>query len=196
MKIFSVLILIVACFGTSSSFADPTPAEYKVYRDLTLNIRTEATFKVPMIGSEQLFDYKLEIGIPSYPQPRISDTNLSQDPKKFYRMFWDRIFVKDGSRILLNGQEIPLTCIFVSGQDNRFSSLEDPRFPQFIMKVYLVANDYTCTGPINPGFPQNGGKEQAWDTYIYFEIKDPTIMLPVEVKIRYRWNEFSAVLVR
>lgn len=196
MKIFSFLFLIVTFLGASASFADLTPAEFKIYRDLTLNIRTEATFKVPMVGSEQLFDYKLEFGTPIYPKPMIADTNLTKDPKKFYRMFWDRIFVKDGSRILLNGQEIPLTCIFVSGQDNRFSGLNDPRFPQFIMKVYLVANDYTCTGPINPGFPENGGKEQAWDTYIYYEIRDPTIMLPVEAKIRYRWNEFNAVLVR
>lgn len=195
MKNLSLLLMV---FSLSSffSFAKSSPAEKKFYRDLTLNIRPEATFKVPMIGSEQLFDYKLEPGAPIYSEPIIEDTPLVREPKKFYRTFWDRISVKDGSRIYINGQEIPLTCIFVWGQDNRFSGLADPRFPQFVIRVYLVANDYTCTGPINPGFPENGGKEESWDTYIHYEIKDPTIMLPIEAKIRYRWNEFNAILVR
>lgn len=196
MKIFSVLMLMILSLSGFSSFANPSATDKKFYRDLTLNIRTEATFKVPMIGNEQQFDYKMEFGAPIYAEPIIQDTPMVRDPKKFYRSYWDRIALNDGSRIYLNGQEIPLTCIFVWGQDNRFSGLEDPRFPQFIMKVYLVANDYTCTGPLNPGFPQNGGKQEAWDTYLYFEIKDPTIMLPVEAKIRYRWNEFNAILVR
>ena len=64
------------------------------------------------------------------------------------------------------------------------------------MRVYLVANDYSCTGPINPGWPDNGGKEETWDTYVYFEIRDPTIMLPVEAHLRYRWNEYKSVLVK
>jgi hypothetical protein len=196
MKILINFALTFCFFISVSAFADGSPEELRFYRELTLKIRPEATFKIPMLDRDLLFDYKLEAGNPIYPQPMVADTKLRNDPKKFYRMFWDRIFVKDGSRIVLNGQEVPLTCIFIIGQDNRFSGLKDPRFPQFIMKVYLVANDFTCTGPLNPGFPQNGGKEQAWDTYIYYEIKDPTIMLPVEAKLRYRWNESSAVLVR
>jgi len=196
MKALSKIVLAIVGLYSLSVFADGTPEDLKYYRDLTLQIRSDATFKVPFIGGDQDFDYKFEMGAPIYPKPIVVDTPSVTNSKKFYRTFWDRIFVKDGSRIVLNGQEIPLTCIFVSGQDNRFSGFSDPRFPEFIMKVYLVANDYTCTGPLNPGFPQNGGKEQAWDTYLYYEIRDPTIMLPTEIKIRYRWNEFNAVLVR
>ena len=196
MRTFGKFILFFAGFYSLSVSAGVKPEDLKYYRDLTLQIRTDAGFKVPMLDGDQNFDYKLELAAAIYPQPIVVDTPMATNPQKFYRTFWDRFFVKDGSRILLNGQEIPLTCIFVSGQDNRFSGFNDPRFPQFIMKIYIVANDYTCTGPLNPGFPQNGGKEQAWDTYLYYEVRDPTIMLPVEIKIRYRWNEFNAVLVR
>lgn len=191
------LIVIVLLMAVSlSASAKVTADDVKYYRALTNNLRTQAFFKVPMIGTEQIFNYQLELAAPIYPDPIVSDAGLDRDRSKFYRLFFDRVFLKDNSHIVINGEEIPLTCIFVEGQDNRYSGTTDPRFPQFIMKVYLVANDYTCTGPLNPGFPQNGGKAEMWDTYIYFEIIDPTIMLPVEIKIRYRWNEFHAVLVR
>lgn len=189
-----LLLLIMITF--SLVYADTSDGDAKYYRELSLTLRKSAQFKVPLLNQDQIYDYQLEFGDPVYLEPIINDTVLINNPAKFYRSFWDRIFLKDGSRIILNGEEIPLTCVFISGQDNRFSGNTDPRFPQFIMRVYLVANDFSCVGPINPGWPSNGGKEETWDTYIYYEIKDPTIMLPIEAKIRYRWNEFHSVLVR
>lgn len=193
-----VLFLVIAlCTKVYSQATDNlNPEVLKFYRELTLNIRNSAEFQVPMIGSDQSYSYQLEFADPVYKEPIMGDTTFGNDPSKFYRSFWDRIMLKDGSFALINGEEIPLTCVFVSGQDNRFSGNTDPRFPEFIMKVYLVANDYSCVGPINPGFPANGGKLEAWDTYLYFEVRDPTIMLPVETKIRYRGNEFHSVLVK
>ncbi len=120
-----------------------------------------------------------------------------EGPKRlapFYRIFFDRIFLKDGSTLHVGGQDLPLTCVFVSGQDNRFSGDHNPLFPQFILKVHFVANDFSCVGPINPGWPGSGGKKEAWDTYVHYSIKDPTIMLPVDAGLRYRWNEFEALL--
>lgn len=190
------LLIFALLVTTPWAGATPSVEDVKYYRDLTLNVRPTATFKVPMIGSEQIFSYNFELASPIYPEPIISDSSMGQGEKKVFRSFWDRIFFSDNSHVEINGEKLPLTCVFIDGQDNRFSGNTDPRFPQFIMKVYLVANDYTCTGPLNPGFPHNGGKPEMWDTYIYFEIRDPTIMLPVEAKIRYRWNEFHAVLVR
>ncbi|QDK44669.1 hypothetical protein DOM22_05585 [Bdellovibrio sp. ZAP7] len=194
MKRLVVSVLLMAI--SLSADAKVTVKDVKYYRDLTNSLRSEATFKVPMIGMEQIFTYQLKLAAPIYPKPIVSDSSLGLDSKKSYRTFFDRIFLDDNSHVVINGEDIPLTCVFIDGQDNRYSGVTDPRFPQFIMRVYLVANDYTCTGPLNPGFPKNGGKAEMWDTYIYFEIKDPTIMLPVEAKIRYRWNEFHAVLVR
>ena len=108
------------------------------------------------------------------------------------RNFWDKVFVTDDSNLVLNGETIPITCIFINGQDNRFSGKDTPLIPDFFMQVYLVANDYTCTGPINPNWPLASGKKETWDTYVYYEIRDPTIMLPTEIKIRYRWEEYKA----
>lgn len=199
MKLLSYILFLVFIVGSnvySQTASNVNQKELQLYRDLTLKIRNSAEFKVPMIGLDQTYSYQLEFADPIYKTPIVGDLPLSNEPTKFYRQFWDRVMLKDGSHALINGEEIPLTCIFISGQDNRNSGNTDPRFPQFIMKVYLVANDYSCVGPINPGFPTTGGKEEAWDTYLYFEIKDPTIMLPVESKIRYRWNEFHSVLVK
>jgi hypothetical protein len=161
-----------------------------------MSVRTQAIFKVAQLNQDQFYDYSITFGDPVFPDPVISDLPRMDQPDKYFRIFWDRIFLKDGSRLLLNGEEIPLTCVFISGQDNRQAGNLDPRFPEFVLKVYLVANDFSCVGPMNPGWPGNGGKKETWDTYAYYEIKDPTIMLPVEAKIRYRWNEFHSVLVK
>lgn len=181
---------------TGQALANPTPEDLSYYRQLTNAIRTQAQFKVSLINQDVFYDYLLEIGEPVYNEPIVSDLPIMDQSDKFYRNFWDRIYLKDGSRVVINGEEVPLTCIFISGQDNRYAGVNDPRFPQFIMKIYLVANDFTCVGPKNPGWPNNGGKEETWETYLYYEVKDPTIMLPAEAKIRIKWNEFKSVLVK
>lgn len=190
-----VLTLSFFLFNTIFSFA-ATREDLSYYRSLTESIRPSAQFKVSLINQDEFFDYSLNLANPIYSVPIVNDLPVFDRPDYFYRQFWDRIFLKDGSRILLNGEEVPLTCIFVSGQDNRFAGITDPRFPQFIMKIYLVANDFDCVGPINPSWPTNGQKEETWDTYFYYEVKDPTIMLPVEAKLRLKWNEFKSVLVK
>lgn len=198
-KIFPVLIILGLTF-TSIVKAEPTEQEKKFYRELNLSLRKSAKFFIPMPGLQKTdFSYNLEFDQPLWQEPIIGDMpSDGGDPTRkgqFYRSFFDKIFLKDGSVIKLNGEEIPLTCVFINGQDNRFSGNPSPVFPQFIMKVYLVANSFSCQGPIRPGWPETGGKKEAWDTYIYFEIRDPTIMLPSENKLRYRWNEYEAILV-
>ena len=79
------------------------------------------------------------------------------------------------------------------GHDNRFTGKTGPLIPDFVIEVYLVANDYTCTGPINPQWPVSSPKKETWDTYVYYEIRDPTIMLPTEIKVNYRWEEYKAL---
>lgn len=180
--------------------AKVTEKDYQEYRSFTNRIRKKATFKIPMPGGgDQIYKYELELGEPIYDKPKVgeypTDDALNGGRKLVYRSFWDRIWLKDGSYALIGGEKVPLTCIFVSAQDNRMSGTPNPRFPEFIMRIYLVANDYTCTGPLNPSWPSNGGKKEMWDTYIHYEVRDPTIMLPTEPKIRYRWNEWLAVWV-
>ncbi len=125
------------------------------------------------------------------------DSHLDSNKKYFNRLFWDRILVKDGSFVMINGEKLPLTCVVLSGQDNRFADPKSisPLIPEFVLKIYFVANDFSCQGPLKPGWPETGGREENWDTYLYYEIKDPTIMLPVDAKIRYKWNEFNVTLV-
>lgn len=166
------------------------------YRDLTLKVRKTAEFSIPFPGVQSSINYSFDFDQPVYKLPIINDAHLV-DGHYFYRSFWDRILFKDGSYLLVNGEKLPLTCIFIVGQDNRFADKNSysPLLPEFVLKVYLVANDFSCQGPIKPGWPQTGGREENWETYLYYEIKDPTIMLPMDAKLRYRWNEYNVVLV-
>ncbi|MFZ3231523.1 MAG: hypothetical protein WA160_15050 [Pseudobdellovibrio sp.] len=192
MKILFGVIL----FFSSSVFSETVPkAEF--YRNLSMNVRKNAEFLIPFPGASSSITYNFDFDRPVYLEPILNDIHMGLAPKYFFRSFWDRILFKDGSYLLVNGEKLPLTCIFIVGQDNRFVDKKQyfPLLPETILKVYLVANDFSCQGPIKPGWPETGGKKENWDTYLYYEIKDPTIMLPVDATLRYRWNEFDVVLV-
>lgn len=199
MKI--ILYLLITVFGSQLWAAKKPPKpDPAFYRQMVLRVRAEGSFKVPMPSGSMPFDYKFEFGDPIYKEPMTSDlaydVNQPNGPNVI-RLFWDRIWLKDGSYATIEGEQVPLTCIFVSGQDNRYTGAPiSPLFPEFVVKVYLVANDIGCQGPIRPGWPKTGGKKENWDTYIHYEVRDPTIMLPVDTILRYRWNEFPAILVK
>jgi hypothetical protein len=198
----SLLLFVVALlFNTLSAQAEVSDKDKQFYRELVLKIRMQAEFTVPMPANGDMhFDYKLEFDQPKWKEPLVSETTVKDgdlNPSgKVVRDFWDKVFLKEGSYLNVGGEQIPLTCIHVAGQDNRFSGKSGPLFPDLILKIIFVANDWTCQGPINPGWPGNGAKKEAWDTYIHYVVKDPTIMLPVDAGLRYRWNEFEAVLVK
>ena len=197
-----ILILFLIMFS-ESVFASHKPIpgmqipNVQYYRDLSLKIRKSAEFSIPFPGVQSSVSYNFDFDQPVYPLPIMGDMHMSEGDNYFYRSFWDRILFKDGSFLLVNGEKLPLTCIIISGQDNRFADKANstPLLPEFVLKVYLVANDFSCQGPIKPGWPETGGRKENWDTYLYYEIKDPTIMLPMDAKLRYRWNEYSVVLV-
>ena len=189
-----LLFLIALIIGWGLAQAETEVQNASTYRALVLKIRTMENFKIAMpSGGDQHFSYQFIYSDPLWQIPLMSDFQLDPDKKKFYRHFWEKILLQDGSTVQVEGDKVPLTCIYVDGQDNRFAK-ESPLIPDYILKVYLVANDFTCTGPINPGWPNNGGKKESWDTYVYFEIRDPTIMLPTKAKIRFRSLEFPAIV--
>ena len=184
-----IVALALLASGAQAFGADP-------YRDFTLHVRPQGSFQVPMPGGPaQAFSYSLDFGAPLYPAPSTADFFVDPDLSTFYRKFWDRVLLKDGSVLQLGDTKVPLTCVFVDGQDNTKSGNTSPLLPDYVLKIYLVANDFSCVGPVNPNWPQAGGRPETWDTYLYFEIRDTTIMTPTEVKIRYRWNEYPAVFV-
>lgn len=181
--------------------AEATPKEKQFYRDMVYRLRTEAEFKVPMPDHGDLhFKYKMELDQPKWKEAITNDWPITDEwmkpTGKFIRNFWEKIYLKEGSYLEVGGEQIPLTCIHVDGQDNRFSGKSGPLIPDFILKIKFVANDWSCTGPINPGWPGNGGKKESWETYVHYSVKDPTIMLPVDAGLRYRWSEFEAILVK
>jgi hypothetical protein len=173
----------------------PAP-DLKAYRDLTLRIRKQGQFKASTLGQEKIITYSFKFSQPVYDNPKTADLIPDfEHPERFFRTFIDRIMVGDGSFLNIAGERLPLTCVYVHGQDNRHSGINSPVIPKIIMKIILVANDYACQGPIKPGWPETGGREENWDSYLTFQVKDPTIMLPVDAILRYQWNEFAVVLV-
>ena len=198
LKCLSLFSLLFVGFGVAAPKAklpdinvDPMP-----YRDLLLKLRKSATFKIPLPGIATFpVSYSLETGNPIFEKPLAIALPMTVEGQTKYAVeFFDKVYLKAGSHMIVNGEQIPLTCIHVHGQDNRNLKPSSPLFPDYIIRYTIVGNDFGCQGPITPGWPSNGGKKEAWDTYLYYEVKDPTVMLPVEAKIRYRWNEFFAVL--
>jgi len=191
-------LLIFFLIFSNKMMADTTLPSADYYRELIKNIRPNTKMVVPLPNNQNYqINYHLNFGKALYEKPIINDTNLSMDLTHpiIIRSFFDRILLTDESYIEFGETRAPLTCIVVNGQDNRLSGMNSPTLPQFVIKIYLVANDFSCQGPIRPGWPYSGGRKENWDTYIYFEIKDPTIMLPVDMLLRYRWNEYHAILV-
>ena len=190
---------VLSAAGNAQAAPPSAPADpsfSKQYRELILKTRPSGTFRIAMpSGPDMTFSYQMEVGRPMAEAPSVVEIPSTNEGGGTARIFLDKVRLKAGSYVVLGGKKQPLTCIFVDGQDNRGLTPLSPLFPVFVMKVYLVANDFACKGPKSPGFPSNGSKEEAWDTYLYFEVRDPTIMLPAEVKVRFRWNEWHAVLV-
>lgn len=196
MKISNWRLFFSAFVSLTSVFAY-AEGDPEAYRKLVLAVRPKGTFQIPLSSGKEgaLISYAFKLGEPRFEKPLFSPFFLNGETDRYYVDFWDKIALEDGSQLSVNGDLIPLTCLYVKGHDNRFSKKDSPLIPDFTLSVYLVANDYTCTGPINPGWPSNGLKQETWDTYVYYEIKDPTIMLPTEVKVRYRWEERPLILV-
>ncbi len=189
--------LTIFAISFRAALAEADGVDLQKYRDLVMTVRSSGDFSIPMPdGTQVKFSYQLDKASPVLASPVFSQLSLTPGSDQLYTSFWDKIWLKDGSVLISGDDKIPLTCIYVAGQDNRGISPRSPLFPDFILRVYLVANDFTCTGPVNPGWPSNGGRRTTWDTYLYYEVKDPTIMLPTDTKLMFRRNEFEAVLVR
>lgn len=202
-QVYWLFVAFPLCIFESRVLAhDQTPhgeAPLTYRNDFVLTVRKQGMFKVPMPdGQDMALAYGFDWGKPLFSEPiklDSHDDDDGSDPGGYYALFWDKIFLGPGSTLKIGTNNIPLTCVYVVGQDNRHAKPDSPLIPDIFLKVYIVANDFSCAGPINPGWPENGLKKELWDTYLYYEIRDPTIMLPTEVRIRYRWNEFSAVVV-
>jgi len=189
MSLFSGIISVAAAAPLEISFAP------EAYRTLLMRTRQSEDFVFPAPSGDTPVSYRIEWGLPLAKEVSIFDLALdSSKPSNKFREFSDKIFVKDGSFLQIGQTQLPVTCVYVKGRDNRMSGLDSPLFPQILLEIYIVANDFACAGPFNKGFPGNGGKRELWETYLYYRIKDPTIMLPADARLRYRWNEFDVFL--
>lgn len=191
--ILLALGLVISLDAFSAAPAKPGP---EFYRALTMKIRPDGDYRIYMPdGRHQNIKYHFKFAAPVYTVPMLNDLAWNPPSKDVLRSFWDKILLDDESFLEVGGERVPLTCISLDGQDNRYSGQNSPVLPQIIMRIFLVANDFDCKGPLRPGWPATGGRRESWDTYLRYEVRDPTIMLPQDVKLRYRWNEFDAVLI-
>ncbi len=191
LRVFKTIFFLLF-FASFSVFALAGDKEF--YRELVLQIRKTGDFELAVPTAEKTaisYSFEWQDPLPEIEEP--IDFPIEAASDKFYRIFFDRLLFKDGSYLSIGDEKLPLTCLFVEGQDNRYSGKDTPLIPDLILKIYLVANDFSCTGPLNPGWPGNGMRKESWDTFLYYEVRDPTIMLPVEPMLVYRRNEFAMV---
>jgi hypothetical protein len=153
------------------------------------------TFEVENpLGSTEV-NYNLKWDAPLLALPSISILpEMGGDPTQHYVEFYDRISSSMDSVLTVGNVALPLTCVWVHGQDNTERDDGDPLIPKYVLRMLLVANDFSCTGPINPGWPGNGQRKELWDTYVEILIKDFTLYKPAEAKLRYRWNESRMIV--
>ena len=197
---FFGFLLFFKVFLVHAAEQQAPPPEF--YRGLNLTLRPSAKFKLPLpspAGAGEIqIQYRFQWGDPLWKQPDITDVSMVLGTVAsvpiFVRNFVDKIFLREDSVLKVGGEELPLTCVYIDAKDNRFSGKNTPLIPDFFFSVYLVVGSFDCQGPINPGWPFNGKERELWNTYLYYEIRDPTLMLPTAVKLRYRSNEYSLVL--
>lgn len=193
---YSTLFITLIILYSSWGYSKIKPDDLKLYSNFGSKVRSEATFIVPFPGTTPTeIKYFLEID-QRKGEVITSEYEMLENKGKII-FYWDRFFLKDSSYVEINGEKLPATCLVIKGQDNRQTkkSGNDPLVPDHIIDIKIVVGEYTCTGPINPNFPISGKKEM-WDTYLHYRITDPTVMLPTDAGIRYRWNEFETVLVK
>jgi hypothetical protein len=187
--------MLLSLFTVAIANAKQVSDGVEFYRNMTNQIRKDAEFTVAIPGSTLDINYHIELAKPIYQMPIVQDAMLGQDHSKFFRTFFDRIFLNN-SYVTVGTETIALTCIFVHGLDNRYAGPSDDRMPNFYLKIYFVANDPLCIGPLAPDYPSDGGIPETWDTYFYYEIKNVAEMLPKAARIRLHWNDYWADFIQ
>ncbi len=190
MKNNMLLSFVIVLIATNIYAAESPQA----YRNYVLALPAAMNFSaITPLGTAEV-SYSLKWEAPLIALPAMSAyPSLGGDPNKNFIEFFDRIALTPDSVIKIGELTLPLTCIWVHGQDNREVDDQNPLIPKQVYRYILVANDFSCTGPINPGWPENGLKKEMWDTYIEILIKDLTIYRPAEATLRYRWNETKMI---
>lgn len=189
-------LLFALCAIVSVAAADDSPTRATEYRELVSRARSGGTFQVTLPeGGGYQFSYRFEAGRPMAGAPLVADFPLSAVGPRAISVFWDRILASGDSYLRVGGEDIPLTCVYVEGQDNRRAETGTPTLPELVLRVYFVANDFSCTGPVNPLWPIFSSRRETWETYLTYEVRDPTIMLPVMPTLVLRDNRYRATWV-
>lgn len=190
--LINLVVLGGLCIPAQAIVIQQSPA---FYRNQVLALPACMSFEAPTpLGSAKI-SYKFTWGDPAIAQPFVGVLPvLGSDVNGKYIEFYDRIYLAPDSVLNVNGKKIPLTCAWVHGQDNSEIDNNDPLVPKQLLRILLVANDFSCTGPVNPGWPGNGQRKETWDTYLDLMIKDLTIYRPADARLRYRWSESKMIV--
>jgi hypothetical protein len=182
----TVLFLSSAQASAVASFASENPDLVAEYRRDVLAIPAQMKFEVRSpLGSAEV-SYQLTWDEPAALLPETSRFPSLSSPDAYFIEYYDRIFLAPGSQMNVGSRVLPLTCIWVHGQDNRPWITFDPLIPLKVMRILLVANDFACEGPFNPGWPGNGKPKETWDTYIEIQLKDLALYRPSHSSLRFR----------
>lgn len=197
---FSKLLVFLLAFPLFANANHPeiTVKEKQLYRDeLTSRIRLQQNFKMNVkVNEKSEFSYQIKLEKPVYDMPVFADIHNWGSDTAYFRGFWDLFQTTQDSVLKVGNELLPINCVFISAQDNRhIENNPIPLLSEYLMEVYLVVGTDMCTGgPFNPNNPLYGAEQIAWDTYVYYRIKAPTIMQPIDALLVYRKNQYHAVV--
>ncbi|MBS1984086.1 MAG: hypothetical protein JST16_07925 [Bdellovibrionales bacterium] len=165
---FRISALILFVF-ISAPRARATQANPALYRKIALSIPANYSLVHRSLTGDLPVSWSVTQMQPAQAEPTVFDTSSDDsDSVEFY----DRILFGAGSKLTANGRVLPLTCLWVHGSHHSHA----PQNQRILLRrLYLVASDTTCTGPVKPGLPPEGNPELNWDSYIYFEQATPAL---------------------
>jgi len=201
MRIFLILLLAASALAQDIPALRPeelamnpaTPPTAEFYRRLLLNMRREGNFQLHLPGQKVAsVSYRLQWNV----------SRLTHSAPKFYgspdaqvRNWSDHVWTAEGSTLTVENAErpLPIDCVFVQGQDNLGAYRRPAVIPRFVLKLFFVANDPECRGPINNDPTLYSVTPFLWDTFLQYEVRDTTVFLPLEPKLRYFRNEAALI---
>lgn len=173
--------------------------EREFYRRLFLNIPREGNFslELPGFGKSTEIQYKFDWNSPLLDLTKL---DLKGSEKSMHRIWEDRVMtVRNASWLTIEGLsqgKLPITCVYVFGQDTLNPKGKPNDFPRFILKVQLVINDNDCKGPVETKPDVYVTNTDLWETALTFQLRGDgatNLMYPIEPKLRYLRNEFFLI---
>jgi hypothetical protein len=148
----------------------PATAPASEYRDLLLNLPKNVQWVHHSIFGDQVVDLHYEVEAPVAVSPDVLRIPLGDNGVAVE--FYDRFQLKPSSVLEVAGKKFPVYCLWVQGQDNRFSRNvmgTTSNIPDLLLtRIIWVLEPGSCAqGPVD------SVGEPRWESFVQLRALDP-----------------------